>query len=581
MSTTRTILIAGIVSLLAPTALGAAPFVPVATWSGRLLLPTPDERRPDGGVFFEVENTPDDAADLRGRRVWLRYEEDPAIEERLRRLRVDVMFTVAVQQHEAKGALHPRRINGWRGVSPLESLAGARPQDDVTVFLVDPRFDGAANELRIRRDPVQTSGTHKALVRFLRPTARGFIVQHYDARSHAFPRGVEEEFLHLRQSAPTTASAPLTSLKGIESTPQNAAGYFVYGRPTPEGFVIEALAPRGILCGAPSMVIEPARAREYLRQENLADAQHKKGSAWSTYLQREGPTFAVDSLWPEGTRSIVVHTFGGVGGPRGMETFVPGIETGHFSFGSALRVRDPLSDELCLQIIYHQVYAHNHEGIVSGPTSWETYAGSVTRGWMYLRPLSDLLIHLPLVTTPFSVAGRSIDPLGVLLEEIDVMSARYRTGDGTGGAIVTPASSCVQDSTQALFVALQRFEDRLLRDPAVAQLPESDPGRIRLGQLQRLLTTLEARLLPLGGLRSDWRHAGTLSVTKRTEPVSPLLGAIRTVLTLRTMLPRFVHDELGDFALEEGADILIVRTNQIGGVIEGVFPTAPQSLTHR
>lgn len=581
MLSTRTVVFAGLISLLGPAALHASPFVPVAAWSGRLILPALEERRPDGGVFFEVENTPDDAAALRGRRVWLRYEDDPTIEERLRRLRVDITFTEAVRQHETTGALHPRRLNGWRAVSPLESLAGARPNDNVTVFLVDPRLDGPDNELRILRDPVQTSGTSKALVQFIRRTERGFIVRHYDSKERSFRRGQEEEFLHLQRPAPTTTPAPLTSLEGIQSTAQNVNGYFVYGRRTSEGFVIEALAPRGILCGAPSIAIDAPRTKDYLRHENFAEVHLKKGRAWSAHLQPKGQTFSVGAPWPEGTRGIVVHTFGGVGGALGMETFVPGIETGHFSFGSVQQVREPLSDELCMQIIYHQVYAHNHEGIVSGASSWETYAGSVTRGWMYLRPLSDLLIRLPLVTTPFAVADRSIDPLSVLLEELDVMAARYRTGDGTGGAIVTPASSCVQDSTQALFVALQRFEERLLHDPAVAHLPASDPGRMRLAKLQRLLRSLEARLLPLGGLRSDWRHAGTLSVTKRTEPVSPLLGAIRTVLTLRTMLPRFVHDELGDFALEQGADIIIVRTNQIGGVIDGVFPTAPQSLTHR
>ncbi|MFZ9887812.1 MAG: hypothetical protein ACO3JL_09945 [Myxococcota bacterium] len=578
---TRSALLVTLPLLLALPALAADKFVPVAAWSGRLILPSLDERRDDGGVFFEVENAPDDASALQGQRLWLRYEDAPALDERVRRLRVDVAFNKAVLQHMAKGAVHPERINGWRQVSPLESLAGARPLDDVTVFLVEPHLDRAKGELRIRQDPVQTTGTHKALVRFIRRTAQGFIVQHYDRSRRSFYNGVEEEILHTLRPAPTTSSAPLTSLDGIEGTAQNEAGYFVYGRHTPQGFLLEALAPRGLLCGAESFRVEAPRAREYLRHENLTNVEQKKGTSWSARMLGHARRDKTSSAWSEGTRGLVVHTFGGVGGPRGMETFVPGIETGHFSFGSVTRVREPLSDELCMEVIYRQVYAHNHEGIISGASSWETYAGSVTRGWMYLRPLSDLLIDLPLVTTTFSVGGRKVDPLGVLLEELDVMAARYRTGDGTGGAIVTPSSSCVQDSTQALFVALQRFEDRLLRDPSIARLPKNDPGRLRLAQLQRVLTSVEARLLPLGGLRTDWRHAASLSVTKRTEPVSPLLGALRTLLTMRTMLPRFVHDELGDYALQEGAEIVILRTNQIGGVVDGVFPTAPQSLTHR
>jgi predicted Abi (CAAX) family protease len=60
-------------------------------------------------------------------------------------------------------------------------------------------------------------------------------------------------------------------------------------------------------------------------------------------------------------------------------------------------------------------------------------------------------------------------------EELEIMTANYRTGMGTGAATVTPANSCVQDSSKALYFALARLQRRVEREPAVARYLDENP----------------------------------------------------------------------------------------------------------
>jgi predicted Abi (CAAX) family protease len=50
----------------------------------------------------------------------------------------DIDFSDQATKFLENGNIVPTRLNGRRQVGPLQSLAGARPQDDMTVRLVEP-----------------------------------------------------------------------------------------------------------------------------------------------------------------------------------------------------------------------------------------------------------------------------------------------------------------------------------------------------------------------------------------------------------------------------------------------------------
>ncbi|MBV8374547.1 MAG: CAAX protease, partial [Candidatus Eremiobacteraeota bacterium] len=163
---------------------------PVGSWVGRLVLPQREERF--GGAWFEVYHAPDSHAQLLGSRVQLQWDEnDPAVAALLRAVRRDVDFSAeAYYGSTFGGRVHPVRINHWRLVDPLESLAASHPTDDVTVKLdgnvcVDDAGNGVT--LRIKRQPVQVAGRWYALVRFVERAAEDAVsAVHFNPASRAF-----------------------------------------------------------------------------------------------------------------------------------------------------------------------------------------------------------------------------------------------------------------------------------------------------------------------------------------------------------------------------------------------------------
>lgn len=561
-----------IVALLA-LAVSAAPTLPVAEWSGRLVLPAPEARRPDGGVLFVVENAPPAHAALVGRTVPLRYGDDPGLLERAARATVDVALVDEARAGLARGDVHPVRLDGWRRVSPLESLAGARPVDDVRVALSRVRVEDGG--LVVAREPLQIVGRETMLATFVAPVEGGrWRVRAWDRARRGFV-GAEEIVDVAAARAPTKTAAPLTSLDGVHRTTQNADGFYLHGRRRDDGrFVVEALEPRGLFRLAPDLtVVGLDDGKRWLLERNWHDTEAKKQTSLRVRLapSKDAPA------WRVGDRALVVHLFGGVGGPRGEPAPVPFTVAGHFSFGEARVVEDPFTGDPRFVVETWQVYAHGLQGVVSSRAAYAAYLGSLERGWMYQRPVSDLLVRLPALTDDYALPTGALNPLDAFGGELEVMTARYRTGDGTGGSFVTPSTSCVQDSAQALFVSLSRFRGEIA--PRAQALDA--PTRARLDRVAALLDAVERRLLPLGFLRADWRESARLAVVARDAPASTGAQAARAVVTAPTMLPRAAHDALGVLALEHGADVFVLRTNQIGGVIEGVVPQAPQSILRR
>jgi predicted Abi (CAAX) family protease len=263
-----------------------------------------------------------------------------------------------------------------------------------------------------------------------------------------------------------------------------------------------------------------------------------------------------------------MHLFGGIGGQDG-EPVKGWSVTGHFSFGEAQVVRDAFTGQPRLAIRYHQIYATNPNGIVAGSQDWSAYAGSLQRGWIGLRPFSDVLVP---------IGGAVLDAIAL---QTEILAARYRSGDGTGVALVTPSTSCVQDSGQALWIAI-----RQLREQGEA-IPMSAFDRERLGELG---VAFDRLLKPFGRVRGDWANnaaralaTGTGSATTTTfglgadlfETSQSLKDAL---LSWRSIFPRSAHDLFAAEFLRVGLPLLVLRSNQIPGGNPRLEPLAPTGL---
>ncbi len=59
-----------------------------------------------------------------------------------------------------------------------------------------------------------------------------------------------------------------------------------------------------------------------------------------------------------------------------------GLYFGHFAFGIADVIREPLADELRFDITYYQIYTHNVDGLVAGDGLVPLHGRSPIRlGW--------------------------------------------------------------------------------------------------------------------------------------------------------------------------------------------------------
>lgn len=204
---------------------------PAAEWAGRLILPNESERR-DGGVYFEVRQAPRQFPQLQGKRVWLEFEKSDWVE----RVTTDVEFSKRTEASEGNGNVHPERLDGWKNVSPMESLASARAKDDMLVQLKQPKL--VNGKLVVEREPVQVSGTQKALVTFEKKIdAHTWQVRHYNPESKAFDGPSE-----------TISTSGRSDLAPMKDRRLNAKGWYVYGDSDSKGkMTVAALEPRELL----------------------------------------------------------------------------------------------------------------------------------------------------------------------------------------------------------------------------------------------------------------------------------------------------------------------------------------------
>ncbi|MEH2025533.1 MAG: CPBP family glutamic-type intramembrane protease [Nostoc sp.] len=581
-------------------------YKPIGDWVGRLILPTKQQLQ-DGldWVWIEVQYAPATAQKLVGNIVRLEWKKNKdllALDQAVTR---DINFTSEVIKSQKQGNIHPFRLNGVRQVGILRSLAGANPDDDAIVALDLSTIIDATQEksiLQIEREPVLATGTFYGLVKIIKPIKSSyktilfpepkqyndyFLVQHYNPNSQKFD-GIQETICIPQQVIDKRDFAPSSSQQ-IEQSSAGEDGWYIYGATDAKGvFTVVALAPRSLFQIQPHQIITGEKlGLNYIQDLNWRNTEKNKGK-FNTVLLK--PVETQNSLnqsiskWQEGNKAIVLHLFGGIGGRKAEPIGVPYTITGHFAFGIAEVVRDEFTNELRFETKYHQIYAHNPDGIIAGTHTWADYMGNLQRGWLATRPVSDILIKFEPVTQDYDFDGVKLSPLEQFQQQLQVTMARYRVGDGTGGAMVSPATSCVQDASQALYAAIVAIKNQVAITPQIQTWVRANPNHpqtLRFQQLVELGQSLEQQLAPLGIVRADWQsQAGLLAGTgigKTTQPFQDR-SIWAGLTTWRTIMPRLAHDDLAAIFLKHGATMQVLRTNQVGGWQPNITPIAPTVL---
>jgi predicted Abi (CAAX) family protease len=587
---------------IAPLPADLAPWYrPVADWSGRLILPASTDYQQDPGdwVWIELHNAP--YPDLIGQIVKLTWQPLPAIQTLVETVTVNVSMGEAAARSRRKGDVVPDRLDGRQQVGPLQSLAGARPADDVWVRLsqVTLQPQGERPVLAIAAAPVQITGRQVALVQIetavpapaspptdcpgaLPCPSEYFQVRHYNPDTQAFD-GLST-VVRIPQQPRDRNGRFMSTIRDLANSPAGRLGWYLYGAfDADQTFMVQALQPRSLLQLTPDQVIlERTAGLNFITWQNWRRVQTLKGRLQRTLVAPEAAAAATALAdWQVGDRGLVIHLFGGIGGDL-AEGGTPGTVTGHFSYGVAAVVRDRFTQEPQFAITYHQIYGHNPNAIVSGTIDWSAYTGHLERGWLGARPISDVIIKLDTFTAPFDLGSRSLSLLDTLLQETRIIAARYRTGDGTGVAPVTPATSCVQDSSQALYIAIETLKRQALSTPEIATRLETnpqDPDAQQFGEFVQLGQDLENLLTPYGVVRSDWQqNAEALAGVNRRDRFVSSQNIVNVLLSWRSMMPRRAHDDLSRVFLDHGAQLWFLRTNQVGGWDPTILPLAPTEL---
>lgn len=567
---------------------------PIAPWMGRLILPSVRQRSIVQGVLFEVHHAPDQYAQLVGKQVNLRWSRDATVQRRVQAVTKDVYFSSEARFNQRQGYVHPDRLDYWRRVDPLESLAGARPKDDVIVTLSQPVVEQiwqigapestAAWNLYIEHEPVQITGRYYGLVRVVEPLepeeAELFRVVHFNSASQEF--NGPAEVVRFPRIVPDGNGNISSTTRGLEDSPANQAGWYIYGAKNAQGeFVVRSIAPRALLRLRPEAVVTGEHPTlRYLRQQAWDAMEVPKGQVKSVFLcpdAVDGESEAIEPPFPVGTQALVLHVYGGIGGEKAEPAAKAPVFFGHFAYGVAEVVREPLADELQFDIRYYQVYTHNDDGIIAGTLSWACFMGDRQWGWLGVRPTCDLVVRLQAFTQDYDLRGLRQSALDQFIEQLEMMTARYRIGDGTGGTYVGPANNCAQDSNQALYASLVLLKQAVESNPdAQAELADQPEQAEQFKQLIRLGRSLRHDMFPLGTARADWQtNAENLGSSLEEEPLKNLLTGL---LTWRTMLPRKASDTVAIRFLQEGAAIWVLRTNQVGGLDPTIQPVIPMTL---
>ncbi len=563
-------------------AVPSALYRPVANWLGRLILPPRDQRHSVKGALLEVYLADEAHKHLVGQVVNLRYSNDPQVQVRYWSVTKDVYFDGKVAESQAQGYIHPDRINTWRLVNPLESLAGALPDDVIIVSLRDPVKVEETDEgtsLYINREPIQTTGRFMGLVSFVGPVGDGsdhFKVVHFNKQTRQFDG--PEDVVRLPEVKANVFDLYQSISRGIETSPLNPQGWYIYGAQDREGiFVVQSLAPRALFKLEPEQVVlDKKEALHFAKKGVWKDAASQRRKIASVLLSPNSQN-ADDAVtqWQEGDKALLVSVYGGVGGKRREPNASYGnIYFGHFTYGTARVIREPLSDELRFDIVYHQVFTNNLYGLVPGNLHWTRYMGDRQWGFLGLRPVADILLKIDCFTEDYKVYDEHYSALDMLAWTLESMTARYRIGDGTGGTYMTAANNCAQDSNQAMYATIKKFDNTFKSRPQVKQWLQDYPEQVdRFEKLLQLGDALRGKLLPFGAARADWSYNIEDLGSNLSE--STISNLARGLASWRTLLPCVAFKAISHVFLEYGATAWVLRTNQCGGDEPDIEPLAP------
>lgn len=222
---------------------------PSAEWIGRLILPTPQEMAApeaprEDWVWIALEQAPFDHQAIIGQRLRLRWADRPELQRLVDTVTTTIQLGKEAQQAAAEGNEVPIRLDGRR-VGPLETLAGARRRDDLTVALEGVTLEVLTPEggtLRIARPPVQITGRWQGLVRVVGPAAGEDLwrVRHFNPATGGFDG--ESETIRIPALPPDRYGRLLLDPAGLAASPLNAQGWLIQGAPALDGvFTVQAL----------------------------------------------------------------------------------------------------------------------------------------------------------------------------------------------------------------------------------------------------------------------------------------------------------------------------------------------------
>jgi predicted Abi (CAAX) family protease len=579
-------------------------FRPNGGWIGRLILPSEQDYAdaPGDWAWFEVWHRPDDSEELLGQIIKLTWRESPENAAYLETVTRDITFNQQAENFLENGNIVPVRLNGRKQVGPLQSLAGARPKDDVTVRLVETELVNEQGQpvLKTALEPIQIKGREYGLVKILEPDntveaplpaacpgeqpcpTEYFRVQIFDPATRDFTGPIGT--IRIPQQPMLNGERFFSNIRDLTDSPAGREGWYVYGTRDNDGmFTVQSLRPRSLLRLQPDqVVIGETDGLNYISKQNWRDTPQRKGTLQRVLLSPDGGSSdAARAQWQEGDYALLIHLFGGIGGEN-KELTPAGTVTGHFAYGLARVVKESITQELQFDILYQQIYAHNSGGVVSGTHDWSSYTGDMARGWLGIRPISDVVVKLDSFITPFEFGETRISLFRELLIQTQILAARYRTGDGTGVAGVTPATSCVQDSNQALFIAIKQIEKQFNENPEIAAWIEANPDSpeaIRAQQFGELGRALADMLTPYGVVRPDWQNnAESLAGIQPRGAFTSNKGLFSGALSWQTMMPRWGQDEVSRIFLNHGAQLWFLRPNMVGGDDPRVEPIPPTTL---
>lgn len=546
-------------------------------WTGVLFLPPKQKRRDDGGVYIKILNTPPSYASLKNKKIWLTIDGKSPSYYWYDFSKSSVQFDEDTFESIKRYNIHPERINGWNRISTLESLAGARPKNDVMVALSKVRVvkdDECGKALLIGREPVQISGNEFALVKFQKKVSgksNKYIVKHYNKKKNDFS-GIEEKIKYNSSGIVMTSESEITSLKNIENNCFNENGWYIYCSTDSKGNrVIEAIEPRDLLkVGEESEpIIRKKKISNILRKNLLSSNAKYSHEKYNLIFNKNKLT---DDIWKIGEKAILFHVFGWRDG-EGKNALKEGQRVdGHLGSGLVEIIKDPITEEKRFDISYRQLYCHNVEGIVSGVLKWHCYMGSLKRGVMFMIPFSDIIIKSSLLTKKLTNTGIK-DFLNVLSFFTDRVAGKMRTGFGNGLSPVNSLTNCSQNTALAIYEAAYYLNNLKKTFPYYFEDIRDADCLNNYRDVKKFAKKITSFYSYNGKIPYFWKkHINNIKWISDDYKNNVLRDSL---ISYKSVLPVFHLKKIIKLFLKEAEAAYILKGHFIGGEIDNFDPVMP------